>query len=94
MSSQPPITTGTDSHAAVVTAETIISDNVSYIAHLPGEVFQRLRSGVSPLPTLATSHLFLQLVLLLCTLTMQTSLELEWSSLSEMVPRSLQSHQE
>ena len=53
--------------------------------------FQGQRLGVTPQPILTTVHSFLQLVLLWCILVMLMSLELEWSSLSDETPRSLES---
>ena len=63
------------------------------VSDIPG-AFQGQRSGVTPPPTFTTVHSFLQLVLLLCTLAMLMSLEVELTSLSEETPLSPQSLQQ
>ena len=59
---------------------------------IPG-LFQGQRLGVTLQSTLAALHSFLQLALLLYTLAMLMSLEMELSSLSEETPLSPQSLQ-
>ena len=59
------------------------------VSYIPG-AFQGKRLGVTPQPTLTTLHSFLQLALLLCTLVMLMSLEMELTSLSEETPLSLE----